>query len=222
MSSHIVKVSARTNIAWPPLCPCCLRPADCQIEAVATRTEGVRVVRTKSKSWVVPYCRACIRHIRALPGLVEARGNRDRIRSNPPELIQACITPALAGLGACCGLFVAACGGLGVAKGADREAVPVLLLIFFAALGLGAWTVFLAANVPHTMARKWEDHAAQLAAAEGECARAEAAAATSAPCCARDQAVRYLAWRDTIHEFAFANERYASLFRTANRDKVVL
>ena len=57
----VVKVSARI-VSWPQVCVCCLEPAECNATITATRTAGVEVVRTTSKTWTVPYCRLCLEH----------------------------------------------------------------------------------------------------------------------------------------------------------------
>src|SRR5262245_57785136 len=58
-----LRISAASRIDWPQCCPCCLGPAAASMELVSTRVEGVRVIRTNSKSWVVPYCNRCLAHI---------------------------------------------------------------------------------------------------------------------------------------------------------------
>src|SRR5205085_4176030 len=61
---YCVQISARI-IRWPGICACCGRHADTAIEISSTRTTGKRVIRTQTKSWEVPYCHRCVRHIRA-------------------------------------------------------------------------------------------------------------------------------------------------------------
>jgi hypothetical protein len=60
----IVEVSGH-KLVFPPSCACCGGPAQGTFTAVATRTTGIRVVRTASKSWAFPYCGECIGHVRA-------------------------------------------------------------------------------------------------------------------------------------------------------------
>jgi hypothetical protein len=56
-----VDVSAKT-VSFPRHCACCGREPDAQLALSASRSRGVRVVRTTTHTWSVPYCSACIRH----------------------------------------------------------------------------------------------------------------------------------------------------------------
>ncbi|HEY1188815.1 MAG TPA: hypothetical protein VGE74_14265, partial [Gemmata sp.] len=58
-----VALSARI-IRWPDYCACCCGPADTSVEITFTRVSGVKVVRTQTKGWRVPYCTRCLDHIR--------------------------------------------------------------------------------------------------------------------------------------------------------------
>lgn len=62
---YLVEVSAR-QLFFPKLCACCAGSPDGIFQAMAIRTKGVRVVRTDTRWWDVPYCRACLRHIEYL------------------------------------------------------------------------------------------------------------------------------------------------------------
>src|SRR5262249_6419670 len=61
---YCVQISARI-IHWPISCPCCGRPADTAVKISSTRTTGVEVIRTQTKSWDVPYCNRCLSHVHA-------------------------------------------------------------------------------------------------------------------------------------------------------------
>ncbi len=55
------QVSAKI-LSWPCSCACCSQPADAKFRAAASRTDGVRVQRTTTKWWDVPYCTSCLSH----------------------------------------------------------------------------------------------------------------------------------------------------------------
>jgi hypothetical protein len=50
---------------FPRYCACCDAGAQTMLPVSASRTTGKRVKHTTSKAWDVPYCIACIEHVRA-------------------------------------------------------------------------------------------------------------------------------------------------------------
>ena len=50
---------------FPRFCACCMRDAETEIPLLYTRTKGVKVIRSKSITWPLPYCHTCISHINA-------------------------------------------------------------------------------------------------------------------------------------------------------------
>lgn len=53
------------SFVFPNECACCGGGADCDLTVSASRSWGSKVVHTESKSWDVPYCTGCLKHIRA-------------------------------------------------------------------------------------------------------------------------------------------------------------
>lgn len=52
-----------TYLHWPASCACCGGPSEAVRTVSLAKTRGKRVVRvTSSRSWSVPYCRACAGH----------------------------------------------------------------------------------------------------------------------------------------------------------------
>lgn len=46
-------------------CVCCGAPAETELAVSATRTTGKRVVRTRTNTWMFPYCQSCVAHVAA-------------------------------------------------------------------------------------------------------------------------------------------------------------
>ena len=59
-----LQISAKI-LSWPRVCVCCAKTADAEFRAAASRTTGKRVQRTTTSWWDVPYCSACLVHVRA-------------------------------------------------------------------------------------------------------------------------------------------------------------
>lgn len=59
--AYQVQISAKI-LSWPRSCACCLKQADNELRASASRTTGKRVQRTTTSWWEVPYCSACLSH----------------------------------------------------------------------------------------------------------------------------------------------------------------
>jgi len=60
-----IDVSGRI-FAFPHKCACCCAPPDTELSISASRTWGSKVVHTETKSWGVPYCSDCIKHLRSM------------------------------------------------------------------------------------------------------------------------------------------------------------
>jgi hypothetical protein len=48
----------------PRHCACCGGAPDAELDASATRTTGVKVVRSQTHTWTFPFCSACVHHVR--------------------------------------------------------------------------------------------------------------------------------------------------------------
>ncbi len=59
--TYQVEISANL-LSWPQLCACCYEPAQAHAEVAATRISRGRTNNTQTRSWRVPYCRACLAH----------------------------------------------------------------------------------------------------------------------------------------------------------------
>jgi hypothetical protein len=59
--AYRVQISANI-LSWPRSCACCGANPDTELRAAASRTTGVRVKRTTTSGWDVPYCSHCIKH----------------------------------------------------------------------------------------------------------------------------------------------------------------
>ncbi|MCY0989421.1 hypothetical protein OV203_19935 [Nannocystis sp. ILAH1] len=63
----LVHVSAKL-LKFPHRCACCGGVPDTEFTAAAVRVTGKRVIRTDKRTWGIPYCSACVAHVRLLPG----------------------------------------------------------------------------------------------------------------------------------------------------------
>ncbi len=79
-----VVVSAR-KLNWPPSCCCCLSQATTQMRLTATRTTGIKVIRTDKRAWDVPYCAACVAHVSRFHEWVPLVQEHDYLKSHPPQ-----------------------------------------------------------------------------------------------------------------------------------------
>jgi hypothetical protein len=50
---------------FPHRCACCGGPANSALSVSASKTTGKKVVHTKTSTWNIPYCSACIKHVDA-------------------------------------------------------------------------------------------------------------------------------------------------------------
>jgi hypothetical protein len=63
--AYQVQISANM-LTWPKMCVCCCSAeVTGKLRTSASRTRGVRVKRTTTSSWDVPYCSRCLAHIDA-------------------------------------------------------------------------------------------------------------------------------------------------------------
>src|SRR5579883_3455178 len=116
-----VNLSARI-IHWPDLCACCSGPPDTHVNISYTRRTGVRVIRTQTKSWAVPYCRRCLSHIELAEELEEFGWT---VIHRPAVLVCSALTAGLLGIL----LFL----------GLPPLAAVVLSLVWLGAIGFGVY-----------------------------------------------------------------------------------
>ncbi len=57
-----VQLSAR-SLVMPQVCACCAGTADRELPVAARRTTGKRKVKVETRTWMFPYCSACIGHV---------------------------------------------------------------------------------------------------------------------------------------------------------------
>ncbi|WP_394823165.1 hypothetical protein [Pendulispora albinea] len=50
-------------LTFPRLCACCGRPPDPELVVWASRTRGVKLVHSRTKTWTFPCCAECARHM---------------------------------------------------------------------------------------------------------------------------------------------------------------
>lgn len=74
-----VKVSA-VVLHWPTCCVCCCGTADTTLPVSAERESGVKVIRTQSKTWAIPYCTRCLAHMKGPAEVQRLRRERERAR----------------------------------------------------------------------------------------------------------------------------------------------
>jgi hypothetical protein len=60
---HEIRVRGRL-VYWPVTCACCAGPADDSFPLPSRAARGDRDVGEAPRLWQVPYCRACLRHVR--------------------------------------------------------------------------------------------------------------------------------------------------------------
>lgn len=163
MAQYPIKVSARL-LSWPHQCCCCGEFPDTELSVTATRAKGVRVIRTTSHTWRVPYCSSCLGHIR--------RYRRARLLT-------------------VLGILVALFSGFVEAMSVPTVGIAMVAIIISA-------TVFIRLLI-----------------------RQAAENLTKASCACQFEAVEYLGWHYTIHQFAFVSWAYAKAFATLNSKKIV-
>jgi len=189
-----VQISARI-INWPRICACCCGSSDTYIQVTSSRVKGVRVVRTQTSSWDVPYCGNCVRHVDL----------GERLREFSVSVFHEAWI----------------CGGVI----AVMAVVMVLALVVgwtmfgIMALVLTLVTVLLMAGLFPTLQRRHDDEVGRLEA-ERQRLR-DKLDATTAPHCVsiRHFAAGYEGWHGSVHTFVFANADFANAFVAANPGK---
>jgi hypothetical protein len=68
-----VEVKSKT-LRFPRACPCCGGHPDIERTFFATRVTDGAIVRTRMRSWSVPYCSACADHASSWPGPIRSTG----------------------------------------------------------------------------------------------------------------------------------------------------
>lgn len=235
---------------WPAVCACCLRPADRNLPVVATRGEGVEVVREKTMTAAVPYCTPCMDHLKRRPEIlrladdVEADQERaDAEEANaraaasqaarrapvPTAILTLMASSALAGLGLV--LFV-----LIGSRGNVLAGIGTFLGLVTLALGAGALAWFqlrerdrLAGERIAEQARRLGVEVDQVAARSrdrmaqlrAETERARLRLLACPQCASEYEAVTYIGWKGNFHSFGFRNHSYAEMFVQANAGKVI-
>lgn len=66
MTRMRVTISGST-ISMPYLCACCGATPECSHDATVSKEKGVKVIRTQTKGWPIPYCRRCLSHVEISP-----------------------------------------------------------------------------------------------------------------------------------------------------------
>ncbi len=219
-----VRVSARI-LNWPDRCACCLGPADAEFDACSTRRTGVRVVRTTTKGWAVPYCSGCLDHVDADEEAVrleaEARAARSRATSTLTVGIVVGVAVVLLD---CCGLAgavlsasapPAATGGHKQAREEAAGPPPI------AAVGLCCVPLSLAVGAAFVVACFMTRSASERAASAAAAARSQADGLLRPTCATPLPAVRYGGWHGSVHTFEFSNGHFGRAFREANSGKVL-
>ncbi|HEU4533516.1 MAG TPA: hypothetical protein VFS00_05335 [Polyangiaceae bacterium] len=68
-----VEINSKT-LRFPRTCPCCGGHPDIERTFFATRVTAGEIIRTKMRSWSVPYCSSCAGHASAWPGPIRSTG----------------------------------------------------------------------------------------------------------------------------------------------------
>jgi hypothetical protein len=212
-----VRISANV-IHWPRLCPCCSANADASVEVTSTRHTGKRVIRSQTKGWQVPYCRACLRHVNAADDVGSLQRQIDYSRPPGNYHLTTALTWASASL-VC--LMLGCCGALFSAEKPAGVATCVILavLLLGGAVGLSFVTIPYDKRSHEGAVRSWE---LRLEDMKKELSDRKRQAPVFRNCAAPGQlAVEYGGWYGTIHTFHFQSAVYAERFRESNRGKIV-
>jgi hypothetical protein len=212
-----VRISANL-IHWPPACACCCANADHSVEVTSTRVTGTRVIRSQTKGWRVPYCRACLRHVDAAPRINDLERQIDHSRPPGNYYVLTVLTWVLAAL--LCLVFLC-CGGLNV----DRPEVTAGVVLLALLLVGGAVALSLLVTVKQDRANHRENvrrYEQRLLDMKDELRDRKRQAPLFRACAAAGKlAVQYEGWHGTIHTFHFDSPQYADWFRQANSGKIV-
>jgi hypothetical protein len=212
-----VRISANV-IRWPQICPCCSADADARVEVTSTRYTGTRVVRSQTKGWELPYCRACLRHVDAADRINSLQREIDHSRQPGNYHLTTVLTWVVAGL--LC-VMLGCCGALFSVKtpaGAVVCAVLALALLG-GAVGLSFVTVGYDRRSHEEAVRHWKRRLADM---KDELSERKRRAPLFRNCAAAGRlAVGYEGWHGTVHTFVLDSPRYADRFRQANRGKII-
>lgn len=200
-----VNVSARV-LRWPPCCACCLRPADAYLEASHTRVTGVRVIRTDARSWRVPYCKNCLRHVDA--------------DENARSITDTGATVWI--LGIFLAIVILTGGGiLAVGLILAARAMPGAGNVTLTA-GVIAIVISIACSVTMIVGEfRWSRSFADDTRRRRRRAEQKAESLVFPCCCILGPAVAYTNRYGSVHTFRFANGQYALRFAQENAGKVV-
>lgn len=221
-SGVVVRISARI-MNWPTVCASCCQRPDTSWRIEHTRVRGVRVIRTQTKAFVVPYCTACQRYGQLCDQVEAARDELDRRR----DRLEAALREIRA-----------------VERFARGELPPmptgyvaafVVISLVTCGLGLATWPLFL-----HQHREECRERIAELPALRAGRDRQESRINEQRATVARLRAERdalvppvgspgivygqpayYMGWDGSIHTFVFCNPAYALLFQAVNAGKIL-
>ena len=60
------------QFVFPTLCACCNGSADTELTVSTSKSTGVRVIRTSTNEWAIPYCQQCVAHVKLAVKATEA------------------------------------------------------------------------------------------------------------------------------------------------------
>jgi hypothetical protein len=182
-----------------------MRKATTSAALTHTRTTGVRVLRSDTVSWVLPYCSRCLDHVEAC--------EQQSAAAEAHRLRRLACTQALAYLIA---LVVIGCLSLMLAIASSRNGRREAA-IFFAALSASSVVGSVVAFLFLLYRRQRAARAEQLASQAAELLRT----IITPSCCWANLAVLYTYRNGTLHGFTFGNAEYAELFREQNAPKLI-
>jgi hypothetical protein len=205
MAEHWFEVRvAAPAIDWPPCCACCGGTSAATLQLTSTRVTGVKVLRSETHGWPVPYCLPCLDHLETSRRVAAPAGAEGPALSRPgPRAIHLPIAGALAGLCVGClggGLMMAAAD-----RGPQADDAGFAVTSALAAVAVAAFLGWLWKRHPHQGVRGEE----------------ETPPALSEKCPAAGPAVRCEGWEGPVHTFLFANHDYAVAFMRANQAKLL-
>jgi hypothetical protein len=205
-----IQVSARV-LQWPNQCACCGGPSNTHLAVTYTRAEGVKVIRTDTKTWETPYCQSCLDHMQAAEAACEAARTASAIDTTAWDLIVVGIVVVLA---------------LALVAGAIpafllKDSAPTVGTVLGILLGLGTavavgwlWHLWRQRQIQSRLAD------IQKAQTESETAFSGYRALLRPGCCPFGPAVAYDGWHGTLHSFRFYNHQYADSFAECNASKI--
>lgn len=211
-----IHISATKLIEWGSHCACCLAPARKIRRAYFTRWEGVKVIRSTTKYWGVPYCRQCCAHQDA------EESYQDSVRE-----LRACLADRswLGSLG--CGIPLGALGlmccpaSFGLISGGlqDGPGVAARLIVGLSPLAsLVASAAFILTS-HFQLARRRER--ARALTSRRDAADSEVRSLLSDQCACAGPAVIYQGWNGSVQTFLIHNGTYYGWLWEWNRKKIV-